>query len=57
MTTCCEAFAEAMNSGTDNEGWGRLIRPDIVDPSDPQLPAPGCGYQMGCGLPAIKHCP
>ena len=25
---CCDSFADAMQAGTDNEGYGALLRPD-----------------------------
>jgi len=37
----CDAFQQAQTSGTDNEGYGGLIR----------------GRSIGCGLPEIKFCP
>ena len=42
---CCYNFAAARQSGTDNEGYGRL-----VDDSDNS-------WFIGRDLPPIRHCP
>ena len=38
---CCLPFEDAHQSGTDNEGFGPLLRIDTI----------------GCELPPIKYCP
>ena len=43
---CCDTFEAALQSGTDNEGHGRMVRRH-----------PDGGYEVGCGLPAIMFCP
>lgn len=43
---CCDNFDKAMESGTDNEGWGRLIRP--LDDGT---------FKIGSDLPDIAYCP
>lgn len=45
VDVCCDNFAEATNSGTDNEGYGRLIS------------KPFDKWKMGQDLPDIKYCP
>jgi len=49
VDVCCQAFANAMQTGTDNEGYGALI--DLVDSDAP------CTWVMGVGLPQPFHCP
>ena len=44
---CCSDFRKAMEVGTDNEGYGRLIYTD-----DPPWP-----FRMGCDLPPLDFCP
>ena len=41
----CQAFKAAQLGGTDNEGYGRLVRWF------------GDGWQIGCDLPTINYCP
>ncbi len=42
---CCTTFDRAQQSGTDNEGYGRLMWVHAGIAS------------MGCGLPPIDYCP
>lgn len=44
-TACCSEFLRAQESGSDNEGYGRLI---------------SCAnglWQIGDGLPPLAYCP
>lgn len=43
---CCSTMLKAQESGTDNEGYGRLVS-DYGDWS----------WHMGCGLPEFNYCP
>lgn len=43
---CCENFKQAGQSGTDNEGYGPLLRE-----------APDGAYEIGCDLLSIRFCP
>jgi hypothetical protein len=45
---CCSDFGRAQQSGTDNEGYGRLI---MTYPDDPDA------YIGSGGLPTINYCP
>jgi hypothetical protein len=54
---CCEGWAHAQHSGTDNEGYGRLLY-DCANPQwrvAPRTKPPE--WQMGSGLPPVKFCP
>ncbi len=42
---CCQEFDRALEGGTDNEGYGKLIYID------------GDVTTTGCNLPPIKYCP
>lgn len=45
LDTCCQQFANALEVGTDNEGYSALIR---------------CGwdrYHIGCELDPLSYCP
>lgn len=43
--TCCTTFEDAQIAGTDNEGYGALIRKFST------------GYRIGSNLPEISFCP
>ena len=47
IDVCCQQFADAMQAGTDNEGYGSLIY--IVDDS--------LAWALGDGLQRPHHCP
>jgi len=49
IEVCCSLFALAMQSGTDNEGYGPLIGLDDF--------AGKIDWAMGVGLPQPFHCP
>ena len=46
QTTCCPEWLKAQQSGTDNEGYGRLIQV-----------YPDGAASMGSDLPPIRFCP
>lgn len=49
---CCDAWAKAHQGGTDNEGYGRLIRDwGYVDAYDVSM------LTMGSYLPEVRFCP
>ncbi len=45
-TICCQRFADALEKGTDNEGYGSLISYEH-----------GGVWTVSDELPPIKHCP
>lgn len=45
MVDCCDAWTEAQQSGTDNEGYGRLLYETMGQ------------WSIGSELPPIRFCP
>lgn len=53
-TGCCAMFKESQTSGTDNEGYGSLLRWEVPDKYAPDREE---GWYIGDGLDKIKFCP
>lgn len=47
VRVCCQMFANALQSGTDNEGYSSLVY--LLDDEG--------GWAMGVALPQPFHCP